>query len=239
MAFYDESFLDTSLENIFEQYRPGRYTGGWQQAFLDPGSMYGYGAMGPYGEYFDQLKLDPSEWMQGRTALKERAGKMHGNIETQYGQGLRGLGEKSLLGIENIRGSQAKSGILGGAYDRMLERLRRSGAENVGDLSQKRGAQHMTVSDQISKEWSAYKGLIPSFLSQAANIAMGIRESSPTDQEIRYANANDVYNLSRQLSGEAQTGFVDRANQLISGGNFTYQSLIDLLADYQGGGTYG
>ena len=40
-----------------------------------------------------------------------------------------------------------------------------------------------------------------------------------------------------------QTAFVDRANQLISGGTFTYQALTDLLSEYlegaEGGQQYG
>lgn len=246
MPYYDESFLDTTFEDIFEKYKPPKYGGGWEQAFLDPGLMFDpqYGLGGAYGEYFSHLKLDPQEWMEGKKSLRGRSGRMHGNIETQYGQGVQTLGEKSLLGIENIRGQETKSGMLGGAYDRMLERLRRSGAQGVEQLSQKRGMQHQGISETIAKEWNALRGIIPSRIGSIGQVALGLRESSPTGgDETRYANADDIYNLSSRLEGEMQTSFVDRANQLISGGTFTYQALTDLLSEYlegaQGGQQYG
>lgn len=245
MPYYDESFLDTTFEDIFEKYRPQKYGGTWEQAFLDPGLMFDpqYGLGGAYGEYFSHLKLDPQDWMKGKTALKERSGRMHGDIETQYGQGVQSLGEKSLLGVENIRGQEGKRGFTGGASGRMLKSLRRSGEEGVGQLSQKRGMQHQGISDTISKEWSALRGIIPSLLGSIGGVSLGLRESSPTGEETRYANADDIYNLSSRLEGDMQTAFVDRANQLISGGTFTYQALTDLLSEYlegaQGGQQYG
>ena len=181
--------------------------------------------------------------MEGKQALRGRSGRMHGNIETQYGQGVQTLGEKSLLGIENIRGQGGKTGFTGGASGRMLERLRRSGAQGVEQLSQKRGMQHQGASETIAKEWSALRGLIPSRIGSIGQVALGLRESSPAEDETRYANADDIYNLSSRLEGEMQTSFVDRANQLISGGTFTYQALTDLLSEYlegaQGGQQYG
>ncbi len=80
-------------------------------------------------------------------------------------------------------------------------------------------------------------------MGDAATKALQIKQADPNEgdaQGIRYATADDVYNLSRQLTGEQQTRFVERANQLISGGTFTYQALTDLLSEYlEGGQQYG
>jgi len=209
-------------------------------SLLDPLKRFGYGSDTEYGKY--AMPFDVSGFKQASTALQGLEQGLLTDVGQQFEQ--QGMGARTKLAgqIGGISELGHKAGFKTGAGERLQTYARKEGAGQYGDIVRERESQWRGIEENIGGQVAKLHNVFYNFLGDATTKALQITQADPTGgdaQGIRYANADDVYNLSRQLTGEQQTRFVERANQLISGGTFSYDSLVDLLTDYRGAGAYG
>lgn len=212
------------MATIDEMLKGSGYT---SDVLTDPGSLYDFGAS--YNQFFRPFDISKyNTAIQETDTLEDR---LQGNINKMFSSKFTSGQQGSIDASSKVMGGAAKSGMLGGANDRMLENLRRLSSSKFEDTVRARDASNVNLSESMGARRGAIEGTVTDYITQVENRALQIQSFDPTGgSESRIVNQKDIDTFSKSLSGSSRDGFLTESLGYI-GGN--YQSLVDLYQKYK------